>query len=597
MCSVADLTVTLLGTIDTGLARATQQAIALYARFSLLALNDVHFRLGIAYTSSGYSPAPEPPTSRWHPWINDLFHIDRSTMTPTPSPAAIPLSAVVPADVMAPDVVQQLREKLAAAPHASRAVVARLLTEAGTFLMGECVELSSQVETATVAGEASDRAQMTAKLDEAQTAARKLLDHALPVELEAFFFGVREVPCTPSYPGLELFTDERDEQLWDHRPQQEVWLLDRHLAAAAELWAQRPAAVVVLGEAGLGKTSILLGMARRLLFEKALSHSTAHDTCVAMAVSASNGACTDPVHLTPPPQGGEHPSAEPIEWLGTALLRFEHQMLALSVGQAGDADLASADPVARWMALIECLSGYAHPEHVLMLLDEDDHVRSPLAAVSPHDLVRMLQEDGLIPDLTGTSVTVVQAGAHDHGTDLHEHWLALCTAANARTCEFSLDTHGTAGPAGSNAARPTDGPGTPSTGRSGSTRVGPPRKQTVAGTGLVVPAAPVLINPAIIATNASIPGQGGLTRRRALARVGSTPLLVVAVVHVVVTVLVGIVFVSTGSEAMGTAALVLATASTSGILLNSCRPTLLGSAGRHDRSNAGTTSRSSQLLS
>lgn len=575
MCNVADLTVTRLGTIDTGLARATQQSIAIYARFALLALNDVHFRLGIDYTSSGYSPAPEPPTGRWSRLINDLFDIDRTSL-PTPSPTVIPLGVLLPADVMQPAFVRQLGETLAAAPHASRIVVARLLTEAGTFLMAECVELASQVETATAVDQAADRAKMTAKLDEAVTAARRLLDHALPAELEVFFFGAKE----PAHAAASLSAIA--EPVTNALDQQPVWTTIAPVRAAVLTLAHHPQAaqrlgdramVVLVGEAGMGKTDTLL-RARRVLFEKAMSHGMARETCVAIAVSVSGGVHTDPIQLIPPLQHEGHATPEPVEWLGVALMQFEQQIAALSTSPADDDDLALSDPVARWMQLIECFSGpgYTRPDHVLVLLDESAQAQAPLpmTAVSPQDLVEMLREDGLIPDLTGTSVTVVQAGASDHIADLHEHWLAICAAANAQTCEFDLATREVSARVPTGATELSASPSATS-GSHTTAQTSWPRKAIAAGACLVVPPTQILTSADVSApSNASIP------LRRALARPRNKTTLVFAIVHVLVTVVLGVAFVSSGSEAMGAAAFVLATVTTSGVLLNSYCPSLRG---------------------
>ncbi|KOV87587.1 hypothetical protein [Nocardia sp. NRRL S-836] len=576
---MADLTVTLMGSIETGLARAAHQSIAIYSRAALLALNDVHFRLGIDYTSSGYSPASEPPTRRWSELINTLIDIDRASW-PTPSLRSSLLPGAVPGDFFTPEFTLELRTTLAAASRLSRDAVARLLVEAGTFLVGESVELAAQVELATAVSQTVERAVMIAKLDEVTTAARKLLDLATADALEVFFFGEQE-PARAESAVAGTLTNA-----WDAERAAAALIEDDDYCTPRFVdGAHRDRSIVVLvGAQQSGKTctAMTLLRARRVLFEKAMSHGMAQEACTAMAVSPSGGVLTDPIQLMPPVRQGDLPPAEPAEWLGAALMQFERQVEALGRNPVSAEYPSCSDPVARWVELVEGLTGFGtvrRPDHVVVLPDETEiQAVPPMTAVAPQDLVALLREDGLIPDLTGTSVTVVRTLSSAQKADLHEHWLAICTAANAQACEFDLagdeaELDQAAVSSGHDATSSEDS----------AVRFGPPRESPAVGTVLVMPRENVLTSAGAHSCDVRI------SRRR------SALLPAMGIVQVLMSILIVVFALYQGVQPAG-AVLIGAATSWSSVLAFSTAYLRSPDFTKRTRSETSTTAESSRLI-
>lgn len=124
------------------LALAARHAIAVTVAPALLALDDVHLRLGLAYTSTGTLPPTERPSDRWFLFMRHTFlfdHHGRYPGTSTSCPNVRPAWSGAPRGV---------RHRLRKAPESERKIIARLMLDAATWLLHEEYVLCEGIELA-----------------------------------------------------------------------------------------------------------------------------------------------------------------------------------------------------------------------------------------------------------------------------------------------------------------------------------------------------------------------------------------------------------------------------------------------------------------
>jgi hypothetical protein len=166
---MSSVNVTRFGALDIDVARATRLALAVTAVPALIVLEDLHLRLGIAYTSMGVVPMAERPTCRWSRLMCELF------------PFAHDLDGARP--VWSPD-RRRVRRALARSDAAELRTLRRLVVAGACFLMGQELRILDQIELAGAVHRNRPRPFAlvpTVARDQLFTVsrqARELLDHA-----------------------------------------------------------------------------------------------------------------------------------------------------------------------------------------------------------------------------------------------------------------------------------------------------------------------------------------------------------------------------------------------------------------------------------
>ncbi len=451
---VAHLTRTPYGTIDTDLARAVHQSIAINAAAALLALNNVHYHLGIAYTTSGAAAASDPPTQRWSELIRSLFDT-QGLPWPIPRAPRGTGSSGVRVVVPASDTAGSLESVLSTSSDSVTTAIVKVLIEAGTFLVAESVELFGQLELAeAVQGEDlegfGNRDFLVAQLDEAASAGRTLIDHAESGKLEILLFGISPTKWNADVARQPVLVQPKNPA---RGHEADPPYLHDYLQPAAKILnppTLNGGVVVVVGDPRHGKSasafSLLFSKSRSVLFHKERTYRAANKRAIAYVLSAVDGRQSKPIPMAPD-FGPYRDAATPMRWLGHALTVVEEQLEALSEDHLySDADLVDCDSLQRWVDIAEVMDfaiRRLRADHIIVVGGGWDRIWPNSlgdTTLSSQHLIDELRSQKLIPDFSQCAITVVDGAGRTgtHAEDGREYWLQLCSAGNALSCEFDL---------------------------------------------------------------------------------------------------------------------------------------------------------------
>lgn len=432
---VDDSTVTCFGILGEGLAHAALRRIAITARAPLIALNDIHLRLGIDDTSSGAEPA-EAPTRRWQLLMKEFFG-------PTYShPARLMLQNRAVRGLPELDAIPLL----AVASDEEKRVLSKLFHAVGVFFVGESVTLHDQAELARdvhVSSSTSiDVEEVRSRINQASAAGRWLCERAEPDRLGELFTGQPTDPVLASTqsvddPARGAVTQSAAADVWDTGPSCRrvvVVLVDLHVQAAMYALAARILDAVRV---------------RSLAYRGGGAHATA------VVLATSNGQLSAEIPLGPPgPEWGEYQTSGEIDrWLEAALRQVSECLFTLAYDDGEQPQPAEAtQSYDHWVDMLAELSFAADTLQANHVVIASDSLASAAPTVpSDQDSVRyqrqlldQLSDAGQLPDLRGVSVTLVGmplAASTDHprvARERYKFWLDLCAAANALSCEIDL---------------------------------------------------------------------------------------------------------------------------------------------------------------
>lgn len=434
---MVDQVCTRFGVLDHRLAGAVRHALeAVVVDSALSAMNAVHLRMTSDDEIRRFAPAPEPPSHRWYEFMTECFGPAEFQSTTVRS-SALRSNFIAPLGYI--DFAQSY-----AANAAEERIIHDLFVAVGAFLVAESTAMDERIEPWNFTSWdncASERLYSIA--EQVGTAGFDLLARA---EAGTWRDLLLTTTCEP---GISMTNIQKI-----HKPSAPVADLsagNTPMVRETSDTENRDYVVLMVDSVEASHRQALTERALCELREAANTHSGSSPKEKVLIVSAADGRHSEPLPLTsrrPDKRPGEHSSGKILveHTLDEAAKLVE--VLSQPVDGVSTIAASITRPLGRQGDLITgiCSASRTYAPTLLIVLSSDYNSISTLdlsskssQSCSPRELVDVLRNHEMLPDLRGVPVVFLWSG-----TSLKEHlgayWLAICSAAGARSCEFHFSS-------------------------------------------------------------------------------------------------------------------------------------------------------------